>query len=352
MKTSFYSRSKLLLLTVCLLLSGCRLLPYTHKSNLTKLETKIEQLEEQKKEEAAKLTVKLEEIKTEVIESEKTRYSTGTAQIYAADTTLDANPTQDKYTVAASKALDVAKEALPIPTVEDLLKANEIQRKLLSEQADKIAEAEKELGIVKQEVLAAKNKEEELKKEQEAIKEAYDKKIAAINKDIELKESEWRMKNQELTDELGKKAAQYDYDNAWYRRLNPFTHLSKAFGSLFIWIAVFVVLGGILKIASILFPGSNVVSIIVSGIGRIIGGGLKLIFGFIPDLLHGLGAVKEKEFVQEKSIANNAVGAIQELRNYEPELYMKIKPYLEDWFKDTPELKEVVEAKVKLLNLK
>lgn len=352
MKTSSYLRSKVLLCSVILFLGGCKTFPYTHKSNLTKLETKIEQLEEDKKIEAEKVALQLEKIKVETVESEKKRFSRGTAQVYAADSTLEADPAPTKYTSAASKALDVAKEALPIPTVVDLLEANEIQKKLLSEQADKIAEAEKQLGIVKQEVLAAKNKEEELRKEQESIKSEYDKKIAAINKDIESKESEWKKKNQELTNQLAEKANKYDYDNAWYRKYNPLVQIGKFFSSLIFWIIIFVVLGGLLKILSIVFPGANVIQILVGGAGRIFGAVLKLIFGWIPDVFHGMGAVKEDEFKKEKSLANNVIGSIQELRNYDEETYQKIKPYLLDWFKDSPELKEVIEVRVKELNLK
>jgi hypothetical protein len=354
MKTSSYLRSKILLFSIILFISGCKSIPYVHKSNLTKLETKIEQLEVEKQNEAAKTAAKIEEIKLQVIESEKDRYSKGTAQVYAADSTLEARPEQDKYTSAASKALDVAKEALPIPTVKDLLEANEIQKKLLSEQADKIAEAEKQLGIVKQEVLAAKNKEEELKKQQESIREEYDKKIAAINKDIELKESEWKKKNQELTDELGKKAAQYDYDNIWYRKYNPLTHITKFFSSLFFWIIIFVVLGGLLKIASIIFPGVNVIQVVVGGAGRIFGGFLKMIFGWIPDVFHGMGAVKEDDYKNERELANNVIGGVQEFKDAYPDLYKQyLKDRLDDWFKDTsPALKDIVDARIKELNLK
>lgn len=335
-------------------LSGCWTIPYTHKSNLSKLEQKIEQLEEDKILEAEKVAQKLEEVKIQVIESEKERYSKGTAQVYAADSTLDANPIQDKYTQAAGKALDVAKEALPTPTIEDLLEANEIQKKLLSEQASKIAEADKQLGIVKQEIIAAKNKEEELKKQQEEIRAEYDNKIAAINKEIESKETEWKKKNQELTNELGKKAAQYDHDNVWYRKYNPLTHISKFFSSLFFWVIIFVILGGILKIAAIVFPGVNVIQVLVGGAGRIFGGVLKLIFGWIPDLFDGMGAVKVDDYEKERDLANNVIGGVQEFKDAYPDLYQKyLKDKLEDWFKDTsPELKELVDIKIKKLNLK
>lgn len=60
-----------------------------------------------------------------------------------------------------------------------------------------------------------------------------------------------------------------------------------------------------------------------------------------------------KRFLDEESIADNAVGTIQELRNDSEEVYtQKIKPKLEDWFKDKPKLHKKVEKKIKKLNLK
>lgn len=60
-----------------------------------------------------------------------------------------------------------------------------------------------------------------------------------------------------------------------------------------------------------------------------------------------------KRFLDEESIADNSVGAIQEIRNESETLYKeKIKPKLEDWFKDKPKLHKKVEKKVKKLNVK
>ena len=93
--------------------------------------------------------------------------------------------------------------------------------------------------------------------------------------------------------------------------------------------------------------------VIIKGIGSFIGGILKLIFGAIPNLFHGLGAVDKKEYDKEKTIANNLVGSIQEMKYEKPEIYKaELKEKLIDWFKDSPELEAEVEKKLKELNLK
>lgn len=99
-----------------------------------------------------------------------------------------------------------------------------------------------------------------------------------------------------------------------------------------------------------------------SGIGAVVSIALALLVSYIElwMIFTGLGIVVVLiglsiylKHNNETKLANNTVGAIQEVRNESEEVYQKtIKPKLEDWFKDAPNLVKKVDGKLKQLNLK
>lgn len=356
-----------LFLSLLILFSGCTYIP-VKKSTIQKQEKEVAQLRVEKSDlEKQKLDI---ETKYSVLKIEKQhninilkddRISIGGAQAIAVLGTLNAEPNKTKYTEAGIKGLGVTKNAIKdFVTTKDLLEAIETQNNLISEQATQIAEGNKKINELNKEIDNKKENEIKLlsdieKLEEQKIKEVGAKLIEISKKDdvIKKKEADIKEKEEKLNAINESKAAEFDKSNKWYVKLNPFTHLSKFFSSIFIWIIIFVVLGLILKICSIIFPGVNVLQVIVKGIGSLVGGLLKLIFGAIPGLFSGLGAVDKKEYDKEKKIADSAVGSIQELKYENPEIYNeKLKDKLKDWFKDHPELEQEVEKKLKELNLK
>lgn len=358
---------KILLGLLILGLAGCQRFPKLQfewpdsklNQRIAQLEEEKEEIEKQKGKLQQEYSLKIEKAKEGVVESERNRFSAGTAQVYAASSTLEANPVQDKYTVAANDALGVSKEALPTPNVEDLLLANKIQSDLLSEQAERIKNGEEQLGIIRTEVIAAKNKEDELKRKQEELEKEQKRKEEEWNAQILAKEEEAKKNQEKLEKERLEWAARenqlankYREDNTIWKKLNPFDDLGRFFSSIFWWIVVIVIIGGILKILSIFFPQVNILQKLVSGAGKVIGSVFGMLFRWVPHALDGLGAVDEKQFATVQQIMDNSIGSIQNFRDENPDLYQStLKKYLEDWNKDYPKLKTQIEKRLKELNV-
>lgn len=354
-------------LSLLILLSGCTLVP-VKKSTLQKQEKEVAQLRVEKSDlEKQKSDI---QIKYSILKTEKehnigilkdNRVSVGGAQAIAVLGTLNAEPNKTKYTTASIKGLGVTKNAIQdFVVTKDLLDAIETQNNLISEQAVQIAEGNKKIEELNKDI---DNKKRDAIKllsdiqalEEQKIKEVGAKLIEISKKDdvIKKKESDLKEKSELLNSINEEKAAKFDKENSFWNKINPLNGLTKFFSSIFIWIIVFVVFGLILKICSIIFPGVNVLQIIVKGIGSLVGGILKLIFGAIPGLFSGLGAVDKKDFDKEKKIADSSIGAIQEMKYENPEIYNNaLKAKLLDWFKDSPELEQEIEKKLKELNLK
>lgn len=349
------SSVKVIVFALILAISGCAHLP---KPRLIWPDSeKIEQIQQLKKEQAeltASITAKIEAAKQEIVNSEKERYSKGTAEVYAAESTLDADPNPNKFNVAAGKALDVAKEALPTPTVEDLIEANRIQAQLLSEQASVIKEADAQLAKIKEDIIKAKNEEEKLKQNQETLRAELENKKVEADKAIAAKEAELEKERLTWATKADQDAAKWREENSWKNKLNPFHGIMKSVSSIFY---LFIILGVgaiLIKLASIFFPGVNFIQMIVSGIGRVVGGIFRGLFKLIPNSLEGLGAVPKEDYDKERQLANNAIGSIQEFKDeYKTDYETKLKGKLQDWFKDTdPILIKMVDARIKELNLK
>lgn len=341
------------LLAPAIFLAGCNSLPKIDftwpKSEQDKQIVQLQKDLNYAKEETQKI---LEEKESEIFTEETSRVSKGTSQVYAAHGTLEADPEPNKYTDAASGALGVAKEALPVPEVEDLLVAINIQKKLLSEQAEEIKVGKELLATASNEVVESKNKVTALEEEKKEIEKESTEVAAALGGqliDLELiRETE----RQKYLNKINSQAAAYQEENSFWKRINPLNGLMRTFSSLMFWVVLLVVFGVGLKIASIFFPGVGIIQAIVGGLGRVIGGLGGLLFGWIPDALRGMNAVKYKEYKIQRQIADNSVGSIQELKYDNPEVYKKdLKPKLEDWNKDNPELKAIIAQKLKDLNL-
>jgi len=362
-----YPKISIILLSI-LFLSGCTSYTVSKKSSLQKQEQEIVELKNQKtqiEQEKQNIEQKYSDLKegkeSEISNSKFNRVSVGGAQAIAVYGTLRAEPNKTKYTDAAIKGLSVTQNALQdLVSTKDLLLAIETQSNLISEQAEQIKKGNETINELNNNINIYKNNEQKLNNdienlEAQKIKEVGIKLIEIKEKDNIISQKERLLKEQEdkFNNLNAEKAAKFDKENSLFNRLNPFTHLSKFFSSIFIWIIIFVVLGVILKVCSIIFPGVNVLQVIVKGIGSVVGGILKLIFGFIPNLFSGLGAVDKKEYEKEKKIADNTIGSIQELKYENPELYnQSVKPKLQEWHQNDPEIDKIIEQKLKDLNLK
>lgn len=336
------------------LLAGCQSMP---RIGLTwpesEKDAKIYKLQTDLERANIDLQKAIDEKTQEIVKEETDRISVGTSQVYAAYGTLGADPEPNKYTDAASRALVVAKEALPVPKVEDLLEAVEIQKKLLSEQAVEIEQAKKLLADKSTQIIESKQKVVSLEQEKTKIEQEKEATEQAFSERLEKLSSEREAERLQLLLERDELAQKWKVENSFWKKINPLNGIMKTFSSLFFWIALFVVLGGALKLASVLFPGVSIIQTLIGGIGRVLGAGFGLIFKWIPDALRGMNAVDYKEYEKEKKVADSSVGAIQEFKYENPDLYNQaMKDKLIDWFKDSPELVNVVEKKLKDLNLK
>lgn len=358
---------KILPIIFLLFLSGCTLIPVKNstfekqKKEIATLQTQQQQLIQEKKDLEKKYNDAIKGKQSEIQNSESNRISVGGAQAIAVLGTLNAEPNKTKYTDAGIKGLKVTKDALQDKVkTKDLLLAIDTQNNLISDQAAQIAEGNKTIDQLHAEISGLKQNENKLKSEIQTISKEKQQELAKKDEEIKKKDGvigqrqEDLKKKEEIINNINaEKAKEFDKQNSFWSKINPFTHLSKFFSSIFVWIIVFVAFGLVLKICSIFFPGVNVLQVIVKGIGSFVGGILKLIFGAIPNLFHGLGAVDKKEYDKEKTIANNLVGSIQEMKYEKPEIYKaELKEKLIDWFKDSPELEAEVEKKLKELNLK
>jgi len=358
---------KFIIILFFLFLSGCTLIPAKNstfekqKKEIATLQTQQQQLIKEKNDLEQKYNDAIKAKQTDIQNSESNRVSVGGAQAIAVLGTLNAEPKKTKYTNAGIKGLEITKEAIQDKvTTKHLLAAIDTQNDLISDQANQIAEGDKTIEQLHAEISGLKQNEDKLKtdiqvinkeKEQELAKR--DEKIKEKDGAIIEKQNSLKEKEDQINNINAEKAKEFDKQNKWYVRLNPFTHLSKFFSSIFVWIIIIAIFSIVLKLASIFFPGVNVLQVIIKGIGSFVGGIIKLIFGSIPNLFHGLGAVDKKEYDKEKKIADCSVGAVQEMKYSNPEVYKtELKDKLLDWFKDSPELEQEVEKKLKELNLK
>lgn len=296
----------------------------------------------------AKINAKTNEINS----SKNARVSNGGANAIAALLTLLGDPLPTKFVLAAIEGLNITKESLvDLIKPEDLLRAIDNQSKLISEQANLIAQANTDLAAQKEKVVNAKTEETRLNAEIEKIKKQHNEEISMYSASIDEFQKQLDSERLEWAGERDKLATKYQADNVWWKKYNPFYQLGQFASSLFWWIAIVVILGVILKICSVIFPGVNIFTYLIHSIGKLIGGAIGIFTRWIPGFIKGMKVVDEKTYNTEKQIANNTIGAIGEARNFEPELFEKLKPYLKDWNKDSPELKEIIDAKLKELNL-
>jgi len=267
---------------------------------------------------------KLEGLREEQQQVEAAKFSQASAQVIAANRTLKADPDASKFVQAASPALDVAQSGLPTPTAVDLLAAMDIQAQFL---AGQVAEAQMALTLVQAQIA---EKDQKLAEMQDGIaKLSQDKQVAY--RDLE------------------EKARIIDEENKWYNNLNPLQGFWKGLKRLVGWVIAFVLLGLLLRVASIFFPQLE----IIRWIGRLMVYPFKLILAWIPDALRAFGAVKHEDYLREKAIADRTVGAIQELKNSDKATYEAfLRPKLIDWMKDRTDLPVEIEKKLVELHLK
>jgi hypothetical protein len=274
--------------------------------------------------------------------------SLGSANVWASLDTLVADPDKDKYTLAAIPALEVAKAALPQPTVKDLQAANASQRKLLSEQAEQIKQAKEELEAKKQEALASKEAQKKILEEKAAIEKAKsDAEVAHGKEVIELKDQAIKEKNELAA------AKQKEVDDA---KAAKDAEMKKYLIKILMGIGILAaIIAFVVKApGSLMNTSAALVSAGAIGLAVAIGvlptwawiTGLGVLFGgIIWALLHPLFKYKE--------IAKVGVGAIQEQKNENPEQFKAtLATKLKDWTGGKAGLEKDIDKLAEELNVK
>ncbi len=338
----------MLMAALALSLAGCQHLPRVGLTvQPSASEVKLIEINKEHEKKQEELKKKIEELSKSFQTKFDSNLSLASANVYAALDTLEADPFKTKYTLAAIPALEVAKAAIPQPTVKDLQEANSSQRKMLSEQATEIAKGKAELEVKKQEALASKEAQEKILAEKSAIEKAKSEEAVAHTKTvIELKDSAIKEKNELAA------AKQKEIDDAKAADKKELQSLIvkilMGFGILAAIIA-FVIKGP----AQLFNPFAAVLSAASIGLALAIAmlptwawvAGIGLLFaGIIFTILY--------EVKRYRDIAKVSVGAIQERKNVDPEGHKDLAAHLKDWTGGNVKLEQNIDNLAKELNQK
>lgn len=260
--------------------------------------------------------------------------------LYGAKLASDFKLNKDRIDDVLDYRLTTAMSYAPAPTSE----AIQDQMKTLKEELDKVKVSNEDLrkryDAKSEEArvarLAEQQKEEEVKKkEKEKLEE-----IEKFNKIIASKQEDLNKINDTLLSEQQQKLEKAQDEAALKRTL------------------IYILTG----LAVLFAIGAYFLRSIESVVGAAICIGLAMVVPLIkPWMLFtgfavcmiGVAVPFLRKYWKEKKIADNAVGAIQEIRNESEQIYKeKIRPKLTEWFGDNKVLHGEVEKKLKDLNLK
>lgn len=330
-------------------LAGCQHLPRIGMEvKPSPAEVKLIEINKEHEKKQAEFEKRIADLQASFNTKFEANLSLGSSNVWAALDTLAADPTKNKYTLAAIPALEVAKAALPQPSVADLQAANKAQRQLLSEQAEEIAKAKADLEAKKQEALASKEAQARILKEKEEVEKAKaNEAIAHSNNVIALKD--------EANKEIRALAAakQKEVDDA---KAAKDAEMKKYLIKILMGIGVLAaIIAFVIKApGSLMNTSAALVSAGAIGLAVAIGvlptwawiTGLGLLFGgIIWALLHPLFKYKE--------IAKVGVGALQEHKNENPEDFKaKMAVKLKDWTGGKATLEKDIDKFAQELNVK
>jgi len=310
-------------------------------------EVALAELNTKQAEDMKKLQIQLIEAADKFKREFDANVSLAAASVMSVYDTMLADPTKDKYDVAEMAGLEVAKKALPEPSLADYRKTTETQRKLLSELAQEVENGKKEIEVQKAQADASKIAQEKALAEKAALeaKKIEDEKTFQAEKDL-LNEKIKQEKEQSIAD--AQEAARQE-------KLKGRKELEKYVVTILMIVGViagiisFIVKGPMQMFApapAVASAGAIGLAIAVSFLPTwAIIGGLAIVFGLI------ITAVI-MEWKQEKDGNDVMVGAIHEEKTENPEKFKTgLGAKLDDWNKDKPKVKARVTKKVKALNL-
>lgn len=329
-------------------IAGCNHMPkFAVKVEPSKSEIALQQLNTKQAEDLKKLQIQLIEAADKYKREFDANVSLAAASVMSVYDTMLADPVKDKYDDAEMKGLEVAKTALPEPTLADYRKTTETQRLLLSELAQKVEDGKKEIEAQKEQAKASKVAQEKALADKAALeaKKIEDEKTFQAEKDL-LNEKIKAEKEQAIADAA---------EAARQQKLAGRKELEK-------WVVgALMIIGVLAGIASFLIKGPTQVVNPSAAAASAAAIGLAIGVTFLPTWAIGLGLAVVfsliitaviMEWKAEKDTADVAVGAIQEEKAENPEQFKKsLAAKLDDWNKDKPKVKARVSKKVKALNL-
>jgi len=326
---------------------GCNSLPRpTLTIQPSKSEVALQELAQKQEERIKALNEQIEQLDKKHKNFFDSNISLGTASVWAAIDTLSLDPNKNKFSFAALAALDVAKSALPEPTIADYKRTLETQRKLLSEQEKEIAAGKVEIEKQKGEALAAKAAQEQ---------------ILAEKATLEKKKEEERVAFEQQKEELQKKAI--EEKNLAIAKANKEANEAEAKKKAALEkLVVYCLMGfGLLAgVGAVMIKGPTQMFNPSLGLFAAVCVGLAITVSFLPlwVLITAFGIVFTlaigaviKAWKDAEDDADIAAGAIQNFRQEDEKLFKeKLAPKLEDWSKDKPKAKVRTQKRVKKLN--
>lgn len=324
------------------MLSGCSYIATKagyEKKQATEL--KIEQIKQEKIIELDKKTKEIEKAHESLILQIKKNFQETANWLYGSFVASELVQNPDRLDKIIALRIKTAMAFAPAPTPEAILEQN----RLLKEELDEVKISNEELKVRYNE----KEKEAKLAKQAEREREADIQRI----KDEKIKiEQEYNIKIVSAQNELNKIN---DQIIASERKNTENKQKEEKLQRLIIYF----LMGGaaLFGAAAALTRGRT----IEFAIGAICCVGLAcavpfiekwmVIAGIISLFIIIIGIIYYKMY-QEKKIADSSVGAIQELRNEDENLYIKkIKPKLEEWHGESKSTKKRLHNKLKDLNL-
>lgn len=335
---------QVILAIFALFLSGCGTLDFLASKagyeNKQKIELKIDELKKDREKALDEQEKRIRAADLALLNQTKDNFQKTSNWLYGAYLGSEMISNKDRLDNLINYRLVTAISYAPPPTPEAIMEQNKLLKEELNETKVSNKELEARYAAKEKEAKEARDREvarakdvENAEKEKVAIEKSFSSKIEAKNDELRgVNDNLFALKEKQLENE---------------RESN---NLKK------------YMIGILFAGAGLCAVGAYLMRSLQLAIVAIALGGAALAIPFIKTwmvitaislILTIAGIIVYKQLHDEKTIANNAVGAIQEVRNENEAIYKeKIKPKLNDWFKDKKHLTKKVEQKLVELNQK